>query len=211
MLNITRSKAALPLQALFLLLNAIGLVVGTVYDSKTPDLYPNNAHHKIGWAVTWIASLQAILALIRVYVRTSTEIEISEPIIKNLEDAHEIESYRYSRDSGHGTESSSSSSRSNSISFMRDKECADPLVPMMDYEGATQRESEQHRLLRNNAVDRYLSRKLSWTITSRILNHADFLINLIDRTILILGFIALATGLVTYGGLFVGFPPVLRR
>ena len=204
MLSIARSKSALSLQVMFLLANAIGLVVGTIYNSKTPDLYTNNAHHRLGWAVTWIASAQAVLALIRAYAKADIKSENHEPYVKKFEDLHESETYRYSRDSGHGTELSSSSSRSNSISSARDKEDQDPPDSRMYCEDDMQRDNEQSGLIRSNAVDRYLSRKLSWNVTSRALSYVGCSINIIDRTILILGFIALATGLVTYGGIFVG-------
>ena len=205
MLSIARSKSALSLQALFLLVNAVGLVVGTVYNSETPDLYPDNAHHKFGWAVTWIASAQVVLALIRAYAKTGHDTENPGPHVKKFEDIREIESYRYSRDSGHGTESSSSSSRSNSISDIRNKDSSDIPESQLYDQDDTQRENEQHGLLHNNMVDRYLSRKIPWTIRSGALNYIGCLVNLVDRTILILGFVAIATGLVTYGGLFVGY------
>ena len=186
-------------------------MVGTIYNSKTPDLYTNNAHHRLGWALTWIALAQAVLALIRAYAKTGTEPENHEPCVKSFQDLHESETYRYSRDSGHGTESSSLSSRSNSISSVRDKEDQGSPDPRMYREDNMQRDSEQSGLIRKNAVDRYLSRKLSWNVTSRALSYVGFLINIIDRTILILGFIALATGLVTYGGFFVGSSACMEK
>lgn len=64
MFSIARSRYTLPTQFVFLATNAIGVVVGAVYNAKTPDLYPNNAHHKLGWLVTWVACAQVLVGLV---------------------------------------------------------------------------------------------------------------------------------------------------
>ena len=47
----------------------IALLLGLVYNHKTPELYDNNVHSKIGWVITWIASAWAftIVALIALF------------------------------------------------------------------------------------------------------------------------------------------------
>ncbi|KAK7744332.1 hypothetical protein SLS62_010235 [Diatrype stigma] len=64
MFSIARSRYTLPTQFVFLATNAIGVVVGVVYNAKTPDLYPNNAHHKLGWLVTWVVCAQVLVGLV---------------------------------------------------------------------------------------------------------------------------------------------------
>ncbi|RAL61993.1 hypothetical protein DID88_002482 [Monilinia fructigena] len=46
MLSISRSRLSLPTQFVFLALNGGGLFCSVIYNAATPDLYPNNAHHK---------------------------------------------------------------------------------------------------------------------------------------------------------------------
>lgn len=52
MLSLARSRYRLTAQLVFLAVNGGGVLLGTVYNANTPDLYPNNAHHKLGWIVT---------------------------------------------------------------------------------------------------------------------------------------------------------------
>lgn len=65
MLDIVRSNLYYPAQILFFGLNGIGLVLGLVYNSKTPDLYPNNSHYKIGWALLGIMTLSLVVGILR--------------------------------------------------------------------------------------------------------------------------------------------------
>ncbi|MEJ1619737.1 DUF2427 domain-containing protein, partial [Escherichia coli] len=62
--SVARSRFALPSQFVFLVCNALGLLIGIIYNSQTPDLYENNAHHKIGWIATWVISAQVVMSLI---------------------------------------------------------------------------------------------------------------------------------------------------
>jgi hypothetical protein len=41
--------------------HAIGVIFGLAYNSKTQDLYPNNSHQKLGWALTGIIAVQFML------------------------------------------------------------------------------------------------------------------------------------------------------
>lgn len=52
MLSIGRSRLTLPMQAAFPFTNTFGILVSIIYNHKTPDMYENNSHHKIGWAIT---------------------------------------------------------------------------------------------------------------------------------------------------------------
>ncbi|KAL8289923.1 hypothetical protein RB600_005082 [Gaeumannomyces tritici] len=52
MFSIARSRHTLVVQLIFAAVNGAGLVLGTVYNDGTPDLYPGNAHHGLGWALT---------------------------------------------------------------------------------------------------------------------------------------------------------------
>ncbi|KAG7106629.1 putative membrane protein C3B8.06 like [Verticillium longisporum] len=76
MLSLARSRYTLASQSVFLAINALGVLVGTIYNAATPDLYPNNAHHKAGWAFTWVALAQ---------LPTMVSIDIGFAVITGLE------------------------------------------------------------------------------------------------------------------------------
>ncbi|KAG7149277.1 putative membrane protein C3B8.06 like [Verticillium longisporum] len=63
MLSLARSRYTLASQSVFLAFNALGVLVGAIYNAATPDLYPNNAHHKAGWVFTWISLAQVCIGL----------------------------------------------------------------------------------------------------------------------------------------------------
>src|SRR5271165_1620251 len=69
MFFIARSRLTLLVQFIFLFLNALGLLFGGVYNNSTPDLYPNNAHHRLGWLLICIICAQTCMALLHAYTR----------------------------------------------------------------------------------------------------------------------------------------------
>lgn len=213
MLSIAHSKLALPTQFLFLLSNAVGLLVGIIYNSQTPDLYENNAHHKIGWIATWVVSAQVIMSLIFAYtgrgesgeaaykratfMPVSTD-ETDSPTAYPPGSSHE---YRWSRDSGQGTERNTSSLHSRPSSA-----CASPTdeYDLFDKpEDHIHEKPERRAWLHNTGMGRFLASRLPQMISSRILRVMSFIYKGIDRIIMPFGFAAIATGGVTYGGLMV--------
>jgi Domain of unknown function (DUF2427) len=205
MLSIAKSRYHLPGQLLFLICNGFGLLLGTIYNIKTPDLYPNNSHHTLGWALTWIILAHSVMAVIRLYAgqtnawRSGTTAERATfiPASQPFRGEHE-QIYRNSNDSGQGTERASSSLHSSSSSVndipgMRD-------LPI--YEQGDE-EQEKPRYLRGSTIDAYLASNISGRFSSRVVSVNAFLHNLIDRLLLPLGFVAICTGLVTMTGIFV--------
>lgn len=213
MLSIARSRLALPSQFLFLVFNAFGLLFGTIYNSQTPDLYENNAHHKIGWIVTWVISAQVVLALIFAYAGRG---ESKQSQVRSFEraaflplatDENEcpyptgvMHEYRWSRDSGQGTEPGSSIHSPTSPSCESQAE----------YEGFEKPEelppkaSGPRGWFHSSFVDRFLSNRVPGMVPDRVLRISNIVYNVIDRIILPFGFIAIVTGAVTYGGIFRG-------
>jgi hypothetical protein len=210
MLSIGRSRLALPAQFLFLLVNAFGLLLGIVYNSQTPDLYENNAHHKIGWIVTWVISAQIILALIFAYAgrgeskadQLSYEHASFLPVAT---DEHEhtfptgpMHEYRWSRDSGQGTEPNSPNHSPGSLSFESPSECDGFEKPEEDLPAQP---AAPRGWLHSTFVDRFLSNRVPGMVSNRVLRIFNGVYNVIDRIILPFGFVAIATGAVTYGGI----------
>jgi hypothetical protein len=208
MLSIARSRLALPSQLLFLVLNAFGLLFGIIYNDQTPDLYENNAHHKIGWVITSVITVQVVLALIFAYAGRG---QSTAPNYKRADflpvstDEHEhiysngaVHEYRWSRDSGQGTDSNSPS-------------ICDPGSPSCEwspeYDGFEKPEelpakvSNSGGWFQKTNIGRFLADHVPGMMPSRALRGLNVVYNIIDRIILPFGFTALATGAITYGGI----------
>ena len=209
MLSIARSRLALPIQLGFVLVNAIGLLLGKVYNDLTPNLYENSAHHTLGWVVTWIVSAQAVMGLIRAYGGSAEKEAAFLPLsVEAMAQHQEIHSLRatnpdmFPNDSGHGTDAAST--RSHSPSSMQDFYEDETVVPESprDLEQETQ-DLEKRGFLRNDTINRFFSHTITSTAIRRAMKYVSKMYDMVDRVILILGFAALASGVVTYGGLFV--------
>ncbi|KEF53733.1 uncharacterized protein A1O9_10134 [Exophiala aquamarina CBS 119918] len=230
MFSVARSRFALPTQFFFLLLNGLGLLVGTVYNMNTPDLYENNAHHKIGWIATWIVTAQVAMGLLFTYSgrRKQTRSAPTEratflPMSVENISQHNVRpytDYRWSGDSGQGTERSSTlNSRDNSPIDPNRRDTFDGFekpepLPADNTDDEEEddvaaglplsSQSPRSRWFRISHLDKFLSARVPNLLSEKILRVAQLVYNIIDRTILILGFIALVSGGVTYAGIFRG-------
>lgn len=211
LLSISRSRYKLPVQLTFLAINGIGVFLATIYNTSTPDLYPNNAHHKLGWVLTWTVCAQAIMGIISAYGNRrggkSEERKAFIPISAEVMAEHQrlhghspSDIYRFSNDSGQGTEPNTESLRSQSISSASSDQ--QPLPELRHDEEDEQ--FEKVEFANGSRLDRYLSKKIPGLLSSRALQSLHFFHNAIDRIILIFGFVALTTGIITYGGFFMG-------
>jgi hypothetical protein len=213
-LSLAKSRYVLASQFVFLAVNALGLVLGTIYNAATPDLYPNNAHHRIGWIITWIVSAQVVVSLLRriggAFKGTGSELaEERRAFIPLPTDAPEARSNYYygdrlSNDSGQGSEPTTESLRSNSVSTLEehdrralsnfDKELDEeedfdgPIMPMP--ESAPQSKTTLMAIK---------------VLSSKVWKYIDFGYKTVDRIILPFGFIAYTSGIATYGRLFVSY------
>ena len=203
MFSIARSTAAFPTQVIFLSMSAVGLVFGTIYNSNTPDFYENNVHHNLGWVVSAIVVVQVGLGVLgRITARRGKARHALMPRLHSSHNSESVANPKYSDSHEHGNESETARSSStlssdriehyNNLSF-------DTSHDLDDFKDV----GEKDGLLKSKAVDRVLARKLSWMPSIRITGLSKFLYNAIDRSILILGFAALTTGMVVYGGIFV--------
>jgi hypothetical protein len=215
MLSIARSRLALPSQFLFGLVNAFGLLFGLVYNSQTPDLYENNAHHKLGWVASSVIAVQVILGCLFAYagrgesasananinahakVNASADFERAAFLPVSTDDHDDDRVYRHahrwSRDSGQGTDSGSASIHSP----------GSPYESPADYESFEKTELSPRSRWGNTAIGRFLSARLQ-LIPGRVLRALNIVYNVVDRVILPFGFAAIATGAVTYGGIMRG-------
>lgn len=217
MLSLARSRYTLYSQFVFTATNAVGLLLGVVYNANTPDLYPNNAHHKLGWIVTWVVSAQVVVGLLgRIagmmksdegYRHHGGERQSFMPVSSEAMEEHERrfpKIFRHSNDSGQGTEPDS-----DSLHSPIDSGFHSPPIPFQDAnkEGDDEDEEIDLESLHPESTERGkvygLAKTVADKVSSRAWKFMLFAYNLVDRTILILGFVALATGVIAYARFFV--------
>ena len=150
--------------------------------------------------------MQAVMGVISTYARRKDTrgafIPVSTANIEQHQRIHDLsqaQMYRFSNDSGQGTEPNTESLRSQSISSTN----SDDQLP--DVRKEHEEADEDDGLMHGSKVDKFLSEKIPGLLSSKALRVFQFFYNVIDRVILILGFVALTTGIVTYGGFFVSF------
>lgn len=213
MLSLARSRYTLYSQFAFTATNAFGLLLGVVYNANTPDLYPNNAHHKLGWIITWIVLAQVVVGLLGHvagvlksgvdHSNNTGERQSFMPVSTEAMEEHASrfpKLFRHSNDSGQGTEPGSPT----------DSGFHSPPITPQDENKEYGEDDEDidleslHHEPVNHGKVYSLAKKVADKVSLRMWNVLLFGYNLVDRTILILGFVALATGVVTYGRFFEG-------
>ena len=214
----------------FLGLNALGIVTAAVYNGRTPDLYPHNVHHGLGWLLTVVVLCQALVGLVGLYRGPPKKAETDEraafiPVSTNamaehhrLYDAAPSNDQRFSRDSGQGTERTSWSFRSN-VSSLRDERIDRPLgePTTRDSDGevgawAEEPWEQEKGPSYTRPWDAYLSRVVRRLVSDRTYRIVERIYDVADRLVLLLAFVGLASGVVAYSGIFVcGFHPSRTR
>ncbi len=234
MFSIARSRYALPVQFLFLAVNAIGLFFGVAYNIKTPDLYVNNAHHGIGWVSTWMVTALFITNLLSRYSKSGKE-RFHSPrgeraaclpmSVENMaqHNSEPSEGYGWPEHRRQGSSDSSTlHSQDAPPTLGRRRDTFDEFnKPAPDLESEDEEEVQLSRhcgqkfcRLRNNciaAVNKYLLARLPKMASIKVLRTVKFVYNVLDRLMLLLGFIAMVTGFITYCGLFVSNSQPRRR
>lgn len=211
MLSIARSRLTLPSQIAFTLVNALGVFFAYTYNSQTPDLYPNNAHHLIGWVATLVLLTQLLIGVIG---RSAEFIKHKAPGEKSsagliphedsgtmlLGQAFEEGAGRSSYDSGQGTELGTQSLRSSSLSTLDDEDT--PLNQFGDNEQRFPRirQSSTTSPVPGLGTLKFRTNRVAVFWIGKCLG---FLYRAVDRVILPLGFITITTGIATFGRFFV--------
>ena len=222
MLSIARSRYTLGLQFSFLATNALALLLGAVYDRKTPALYPNNSHSKTGWAVTCLASAWTLLALLQLYTTRTNHhrpddspaaADAAHPMTaanmahyQRVKDDEAPELARWSNDSGQGTERNSASLYSRSPSV--EAEALPFAGPPRRYthdddldDDDDDDASEKHGFLLRTPGARVFSRTAARFLTGYTLTGVRTVYVVLERTLLVQGLVAILTGTVVYGGI----------
>jgi hypothetical protein len=212
MLSVARSRYRLPAQMIFHGINGLGIFTGFVYNHATPDLYVSNSHHPVGWIVTSLTIVWTLLSLAnacasakkqhdheRIGARMSGQSQTANDDLEEYVDTSS--SYRFSRDSGNF----SGGSRSNSSELMFEKRHTSPIHDGQEHGDEEQGSAtESSGFLDHKKVNSILS-KVSRTISggriSTVLRASRVVL---EKFLPILGFVAITSGFVVYGGIFQG-------
>lgn len=206
MLTIAKSNLRLPVQFGFLVLNAVGVFLSIIYSAYTPDLYPGNAHHSIGWVVTWIVGVQMMLALLNAFINSGGKggqpddsAEYAPLTRDDLDEQRwkEEEAYRYSTDGGRTQNGAESESMRSSTSTSVERHDAHHDIPL-HYDAAPSTPRYPAGSWRGK-----LETAIS-TLSNRSVRILSFTESAINRSMLFLGYVAFLTGIVTWGGFFQG-------
>lgn len=223
MLSLARSRYKFAATLGFVLSHGFGALLGAMYNHKTPDLYPNNAHHRLGWVLTWIALVHFVsgqfINISRIMKRfgglekrlsgRQTLFPLSPEALEEqkYDSSVLLEHSRLSSDSNHGLEPykeslSLAGASASSVSSL----LVGPRSAYQAEDGGEHIDSDLSDRPRAFAFRKSWSAKRSHA-SSNILLQAQrsfFLVHTaVDRLLLILGFTALCTGIVTYGRFFV--------
>lgn len=217
MMSLARSRYTLLAQLIFLAGNGLGMFVGIVYNGKTPDLYPNNAHHKIGWIITIVVCVHVFLSFLNTATGFMRRSDAGKGAYQGLrsympsalsstgdrQGTWDSQRRRASYDSGHGTEGLTESLRSNSLSTLAENR------PLRSEEGERGFDDEESLTDVEFAPEAPPSRWDRWVnkmpmgIFRRGSRAFGLWYDIVDRVILPFGFIAFTTGIVTFGRFFV--------
>ncbi|KAJ3499778.1 hypothetical protein NLG97_g78 [Lecanicillium saksenae] len=220
MLSIAKSRYTLAIQFIFMILNAIGVILGMIYNNNTPDLYPHNSHHKIGWIITWVISAHVLMNTVSRITnswsssKSNIDYKVLHPFlpiseqnaVPHARDGYHGQEYRTSDDSGHGTASTSSSIRNVSFSAIYTEEIGLRDDDGKEYEhvGDTGDDFENLPLLSGKSLRTIMIAKAAQTLACGVWRYFELGYKVVDRVILPFGFIALATGVVTFARFFEG-------
>lgn len=218
MLSIAHSRLTLFVQFLFLIVNALALLLGVVYNHKTPELYANNAHSRIGWTVTWIALAWVSMGLIQLYtgrLKAAQDHLPAQPMTtenmvhyQRVQDTQLPNPSRWSIDSGQGTERNSASLCASPTAESENLRIPGPTrrYTQDEEDDVFDHDAEKRGFLGNTSVDRFLSRNVGRFASARPLKIMRFLYVVIERSMMIQAFVAVTSGTIVYGGIGVSSP-----
>lgn len=192
-------------------MNAISLVCAVFYNANTPDLYPNNAHHKIGWVITWVVSAHIFVSLIGrlsdIYrgtaQSTGAENRTFLPFSRRVSwHSDYFAANRSSNDSGQGTERNTSSLRSSSTSSLHEDDIESGHRHKEYDNQDDEADFETLPLSEPNHASRF-SKTILLLASSKVWQYINIGYKVVDRILLPFAFIAFATGIITFGRFFV--------
>jgi hypothetical protein len=190
MLSIARSRFHLLAQSVFLSTNALGLLLGVIYNHQTPDLYEKEKHSSVGWVITCVASVWFGCSLIRAFAsKRSRQSRLVTTTADTTSSSFCYQSRPPSSASEHPPQ--------------RRRQCYQPHFEPDDI-GDDAEDIEEYGLLSLTTVKHFLLQEIGLhSGFKRTLQFVSIITTILDRIILPLGFICVVTGVVVYSGIFV--------
>ncbi|KAK4542367.1 hypothetical protein LTR36_006824 [Oleoguttula mirabilis] len=210
-LSAARSRYHLPAQAVFHIVNGLGLFTGFVYNHATPDLYTNNAHHPIGWIVTSLTVVWTAASMYTSYcdykstgpASAQGQSKLCQAVARyaRLGDYSDQSPPRPSRDSAMG------SSRQSSSESVDQKPEGPQSLAGDEEQGEDDDEEvlEGRGFLGKTRTSRLVSRHVRRFTTPSVSRTVRFSQIVLEKLLLLLGFVAFTTGFVVYGGIAHGW------
>ncbi|KAF8424058.1 integral membrane protein-like protein [Tirmania nivea] len=202
--NLSRSPLYYPTQLAFVGGNFLGVVCSMMYNVRTPDLYPNNVHHKLGLMIIGLLTIHTIMGMIwrrssgsARSVGSTKKLESSyTPLYTSTDEEEELDDLvvsppRVSGDSGLGAERSSSSEHSTELGH--------------DHNHHRDRDSDSFpQVICSTRMGSFLQRHAPYMFTPTVMRVNDLFSSLVIRLLPIIGFVQITAGLVVITGIFVG-------
>ncbi|KAK6349882.1 hypothetical protein TWF696_006142 [Orbilia brochopaga] len=201
MFAVAKSNLHIPVQFIFLAVNGFAIFLSVIYNAQTPDLYPANAHHRMGWVAVAVLVAQTVVGVI-FSVAKSRDGPATKEEDSSLMAAATMRYQRmgtvqrqasWNSDSAHGDSDHSPTSRSPSIEdegpYINHDLDEDELKPV--------EEEEEGRF--EKLASKYVPRFTVAPIWIKVA-HVGYQIS--QRVLLIWAFMLIATGVSTYTGVF---------
>ena len=200
-LNIAKSNLRYPSQIAFLGLHGIGTIFGLAYNSRTPDLYPKASHNGLGWALSALIFAHFIIGIVKCSIVRKSDSGTKDEHAPFIAEA----TGRLTREEERNMEASNQLSRSLS------SRAASPYPELSESSIETDSETlfDVHLHYNSRLKHRYdapMTRNRRWANVSGsnlLVRILDLWYGIVDRGLLILGFVTICTGIVTMAGIFV--------
>jgi hypothetical protein len=185
MLSVAKSRARLPVQLTFAITNGVGALLGGIYSRSTHDLYENQKHSPVGW-------VGVVLSLLWLVITLAPKASVDKrPYSKSFH------SYQQSY------ETLLQSSHCSSFELQQDDQGDALHSSILDDADDTNEKLPPGGRFYCFTTSAIFSRIITWVASKSLLQPLPMLGAVLDRSILVLGFICLVTGVVVFSGSFV--------
>lgn len=208
MLSLARSRYTHFVRLGLTATNVIGVLFGVAYKSKTPDLYPGSAHSAVGWIATGIAAAQISHLLVGPMTKLFNRVAGRD---ESKTGGYTLPPMRESFNSLRDHDGPAGLSRQGSFDVEathvgmedRDTSSDSPLYQEDPHEPGFTSENGTFYGESDHDPSPATSKIFSKPILTRTRKIILLMYNVMDRTILIVAFVAFCTGIATFWGLFV--------
>jgi len=204
--GLSKSHLYYPTQLAFVGCNVLGIACSIMYNMRTPDLYPNNVHHKIGWMIMGLLTVHTVMGVLWMRppgpvgtVGSMRKLGSSYTPLYSCADEEELDDLvvsprRTSGDSGLGAERPSSPSEH---------------LAALGHDCGYHRERGPdffYRVTGLMRVGSFLQCHVPCIFTPSVVRVGGVLSSLIMHLLPIIGFVQVTAGLVVVTGIFVSYP-----